>query len=57
LRNRLISPGAEFPVIPVEPGIFSFLPEKYRFGTKGSEPYQALADQFPSPAKRGFIGD
>jgi len=57
LRNRLISPGAEFPVIPVEPGIISFLPEKRRFGTKGSEPYQALADQFPSLAKREFIGD
>jgi hypothetical protein len=37
----------QFPVIPVEPGIFSILSEKYRFGTENSEPNQSLAGKFP----------
>jgi hypothetical protein len=39
----------------VEPGIFSFVPEKCRIVTENGEANQALAGQFPSPAKREFI--
>jgi len=48
-------PGAEFPVIPVKPGIFAIVCEKCRFGTDKSEVNQTLADQFPSSANREFM--
>jgi len=39
----------------VEPGIFSIVPEKCRFGTEKGEANQSFAGQFPLPAKREFI--
>jgi len=42
-----VSPGAKFPVVPVDPGIFSIVLHKCRFGTENNEANQALADQFP----------
>jgi len=39
----------------VEPGIFSILPVKFRFGTKNSERDQSLAGKFPSPVNWEFI--
>jgi hypothetical protein len=47
--------AAKFPVIPVEPGIFSFSLDNRRFGRENGEANQALAGQFPLPAKREFI--
>jgi hypothetical protein len=47
--------GAKFPDIPVEPGIFSNLPEKCRVDTQNNKANQALASQFPPAAKREFI--
>jgi hypothetical protein len=46
----------KFAVIPVEPGIFSIVPEKCRLGTENSETNQALAGQFPLQTKREFFG-
>jgi len=37
------SADGKFPVIPVEPGIFSIAPHKCRFGTENSEANQVLA--------------
>jgi hypothetical protein len=39
--------AAKYPVFPVEPGIFSIVPEKCRFGGENNAPNQALAGQFP----------
>jgi hypothetical protein len=55
ISHRLFRRWAKFPVTPVEPGIFSFVPEKCRIVTENGEANQALAGQFPSPAKREFI--
>jgi len=49
------SPGTKFLVIPVEPGIFSIVPDKCRSGRENGEANQALAGQFPWRAKREFI--
>jgi hypothetical protein len=45
---------AEFPVIPVEAGIFAFSPDKFRYGTANAEANQAVAGQFPWRPKREF---
>jgi hypothetical protein len=45
---------AEFPVIPVKPGILSFFPALPPFGSEDSEVNQSLAGEFPYPAKREF---
>jgi hypothetical protein len=37
----------KFPVIPVEPGTFSILPDNRRFRREKGEANQALAGQFP----------
>jgi hypothetical protein len=37
----------QFPAIPVQPGTFSILPEKCRFGTENNAPDQTLAGKFP----------
>ncbi len=55
LRHRPFRRGAKFPVIPVEPGIFSVVSEKSGFGIENSDANQSLAGQFPLPAKREFI--
>jgi hypothetical protein len=41
------SQGQNFPVIPVQPGIFAIVSEKHRFGTGDGEVNQALEGQFP----------
>jgi hypothetical protein len=56
LRDPFGRGETEFPVIPVETGIFSIAPRKCRFGTKKAKADRALAKQFPSPAKRELIG-
>jgi hypothetical protein len=53
--DRWLRRDTGYPVIPVQPGIFSIVPKKYRFGTGKSEANQVFADQFPWPAKREFI--
>jgi len=55
LRHRPFRRRAEFSVIPVAPGIFSIVPEKCGVGTENNGANQALAGQFPLPAKREFI--
>jgi hypothetical protein len=52
--GALSSPGSEIPVIPLEPGIFSILPGKSRFGTENGEPNQAVASEFSWPLQSGI---
>jgi len=47
LISRPAGTAPDFPVIPVEPGIFSIVPDKCRFGSENVEVNQALASQFP----------
>jgi hypothetical protein len=46
---------AEFPVIPVELGIFSIVLEKFGFGAENGETIQALTGKFPWPPNREFV--
>jgi hypothetical protein len=50
-----VSRSAKFPLIPVEPGIFSIILKKCGSGTKKDDAAQCLESKFPYPGKREFI--